>query len=94
MNIKHLMTVAAISICLPAMAQWGGPQVKSTVINADNTVTFNYQSATAKDVKVSVQFAGEKQMKKGDNGVWSVTLGPAEPDMYPYCFICYKLSRK
>ena len=25
-----------------------GPQIKSTVINADNTVTFNYQNNNAK----------------------------------------------
>lgn len=87
MNIKHVMTGMALSLSLPLMAQWGGPQVQSTVINADNTVTFNYRSQTAKDVKVSVQFAGEKQMTKGDNDVWSVTVGPAKPDIYPYCFI-------
>ncbi len=87
MNIKHLTAAISLCLALPAMAQWGAPSAPSTVINPDNTVTFNYTSQTAKDVKVSVQFAGEKQMKKGDNGVWSVTLGPAEPDMYPYCFI-------
>lgn len=85
---RFLAVLPAVCLCLAAQAQ--GPmmaQVSSPVVNADNTVTFNYRDANAKDVKVSVQFAGEQQMVKGENGVWSVTLGPAAPDMYPYCFI-------
>jgi len=61
--------------------------VTSPVVNPDNTVTFNYQNKNAKDVKVNVQFAGTQQMTLTDGGVWTVTLGPAAPDMYPYCFI-------
>lgn len=62
-------------------------QVSSPVVNPDHTVTFNYRNDNAKDVKVNAQFAGTRDMVKGENGVWSLTLGPAAPDMYPYCFI-------
>ena len=55
--------------------------------NDDGTVTFRYQNDSAKKVLVNVQFAGQKEMTRGADGVWSVTLGPAAPDMYPYCFI-------
>ena len=67
------------------MAQ-GGLE-KSTVVNADGTVTFKYWNDYAKDVQVDVQFAGRKPMTKGADGVWTATVGPAAPDMYPYCFI-------
>jgi enterochelin esterase-like enzyme len=54
----------------------------------DNTVTFNYKNDSAKSVMVDVQFAGRKAMQRdAATGLWSVTLGPAAPDMYPYCFI-------
>ena len=59
----------------------------STVCNADGTVTFNYFNPTAKKVLVDVQFAGRKEMQRDEKGKWTVTLGPAAPDMYPYCFI-------
>ena len=55
--------------------------------NNDGTVTFQYKNDSAKSVLVDVQFAGRKEMTKGTDGTWTVTLGPAAPDMYPYCYI-------
>lgn len=57
------------------------------VVHKDNTVTFRYENASAGKVAVDVQFAGRHDMKRDDSGVWTVTLGPAAPDIYPYCFI-------
>lgn len=75
-----------INLCAqPGRGRW--MSVSSPVVNADNTVTFNYFAPTAQDVKVNVQFAGKKDMVKNADGLWSVTLGPASPDMYPYSFI-------
>jgi len=60
----------------------------STVVNADGTVTFNYRNDAAKEVQVSVQFAGSHAMQKDSvTGLWTATLGPADPDMYPYNFV-------
>ena len=87
-NLMALLLTAAVSTQLSAqmMGGFGGAQVKSTVINNDGTVTFNYSSRTAKDVKVWTQFSGDQQMTKSSNGVWTVTVGPAVPDIYPYHF--------
>jgi len=62
-------------------------QLSSPVVNPDNTVTFNYQAPNAKKVQVSTQFAGTQDMTKNEKGVWSITLGPVTPDIYPYSFI-------
>ena len=64
-----------------------GSQLSSPVVNPDNTVTFNFRSNTAQKVQVSTQFAGTQDMEKRDGGLWTITLGPVEPDMYPYSFI-------
>ena len=78
--MKHsLFTLAAFLFATAAFAQ---PKCHD-----DGTVTFNYRNDSAKSVMVDVQFAGRKEMKRDANGLWSVTLGPAAPDMYPYCFI-------
>lgn len=57
------------------------------VVNPDGTVTFRYSNPTATQVQVDVQFAGRHDMVKGDDGVWTLTLGPAAKDIYPYCFV-------
>jgi len=65
-----------------------GPLVYSPQVNPDKTVTFRYHAPSAKDVKLSAQF--EKStvpMIKNANGIWSVTVGPVKPDIYPYSFL-------
>ena len=80
---RSLLCVAAL---LCSMTGWA--QQKSTVCNADGTVTFTYKNDNAKEVLVDVQFAGRQPMKRdAQTGLWTATLGPAAPDMYPYCFI-------
>lgn len=66
----------------------GGPVVNSPQVKPDNTVVFSFLSRTAREVKVTAQF--EKSpvlMTKDSSGVWTVTLGPVKPDIYPYHFI-------
>ena len=89
MNIvkKTALLLFAGAIAMQASAQPGAPQVQSPVVNKDNTVTFNYRNNTAQKVEVDVQFAGRHEMTKDDKGVWTITLGPTVPDIYPYCFI-------
>ena len=58
------------------------------ICHEDGTVTFQYKNDQAKEVMVDVQFAGRNAMTRdAKTGLWTVTLGPAAPDMYPYCFI-------
>lgn len=81
--------VAAVAVCMATegWAQQTDGQ-KSIVCHDDGTVTFYYKNDKAKSVFVDVQFAGRQEMKR-DAGTdrWTVTVGPAAPDMYPYCFI-------
>lgn len=60
--------------------------------NDDGTVTFQYKNDSARAVMVDVQFAGRKEMSRNADGLWTVTLGPTAPDMYPYCFIVDGIS--
>ena len=64
-----------------------GPWVVSPKVNDDKTVTFSYLAPDAKEVKLSAQFEKEQiPMTKDSIGIWSVTVGPVEPDIYPYSF--------
>jgi enterochelin esterase family protein len=65
-----------------------GPWVISPQVNADKTVIFRYLAPLAKEVKLSGQFLKEPvSMSKDDKGIWSVTIGPVTPDIYPYNFV-------
>ncbi len=64
-----------------------GPLVVSPQVNLDKTVTFRYQSLLAKEVKLNAQFEKSPvSMTKDAQGIWSVTVGPVNPDIYPYSF--------
>ena len=70
-----------------------GPLVVSPQIHPDKTVTFRYLAPSAKDVKLSAQFEkGPVAMTKEANGIWSVTVGPVKPDIYPYNFVVNGIS--
>jgi len=90
--MKHL-TLLFVS-CLMAAGSFAQqqlgqrPRVKSPVINADGTVTFNFYSPKAQEVVVSGDFneiRGQRlPMTKQDNGVWTATTQPLAPELYSY----------
>jgi len=66
-----------------------GPFVVSPQVLPDKKVTFRYLAPSAKEVKLAgSQFgAANMPMTKDSIGIWSVTVGPIRPDIYPYNFI-------
>jgi enterochelin esterase family protein len=55
-------------------------------VHADRTVTFRTSAPDA--TKVLVHFGNKDYpMSKEENGVWSTTLGPVEPEIYPYHYV-------
>jgi enterochelin esterase-like enzyme len=76
----------------PAPAGRGGrgnasPAIKFCEVAPDRTVTFRLRAPEATDVKVSGDFVqGAQDLKKADDGVWSVTVGPLAPAIYSYNF--------
>lgn len=70
------------------MAQMGRQSFESPVVSADRMVTFRFFAPNANSVKLSTQFvSGQQTMTKDEGGVWSITLGPVDPDIYPYAFV-------
>jgi enterochelin esterase family protein len=58
----------------------------SPEVHPDRTVTFRLRGPEAKEVKVSGEWRGQTNVLTNDNGLWSVTIGPLEPDIYGYNF--------
>ncbi|HRI14981.1 MAG TPA: alpha/beta hydrolase-fold protein [Verrucomicrobiota bacterium] len=64
------------------------PQLQSPVVHSDRTVTFSVRAPNAQNVELSGQFQkGNQPMTRDTNGVWSITVGPIEPNLYPYNFV-------
>ena len=88
--MARLFLGAALALVLvaPAGAQGRPPAFESPEVQDDETVVFRYFAPSASAVQLSGQFLdGNVEMTKGDDGVWSYTTAPIEPDMYPYNFV-------
>ncbi len=63
------------------------PIYTSPIINADRTVVFNIYAPKAENVFLLSSIQSENiPMIKGENGLWSVTIGPVTPEIYHYQF--------
>ncbi|WP_321373204.1 alpha/beta hydrolase-fold protein [uncultured Draconibacterium sp.] len=80
---------------------FGGQDFESAVVNDDNSVTFRFLAPDAKEVAVAGDFAsvaeenpiggmvgsGLLPMKKGKDGLWSLTTEALESELYSYMFM-------
>src|SRR5690349_21544419 len=63
------------------------PAQASYEVSADRKVTFRLRAPEATAVTVSGDFAtGAQTMMKGQDGTWTVTVGPLRPALYNYSF--------
>lgn len=61
------------------------PPPLSPEVHGDLTVTFRLQAPGARDVRISGEWAGpEAPLVRDESGVWSLTVGPLDPDLYGY----------
>ncbi len=67
------------------LAQAPAPIV-SPEVHPDSTITFRLRMPNATAVTINLEGAKPAAMTKDDQGVWSYTSGPLEPDFYGYQF--------
>lgn len=67
-----------------------GPALVSPEVAADRRITFRIRAPQAQSVGLTASdIPGNGQARnltKGDNGVWTLTLGPVDPGAYRYTF--------
>jgi enterochelin esterase-like enzyme len=75
--------------CLAFSQPPRGPFVVSPQVLPDKKVVFRYLAPSAKEVKLGGSQFGANQvaMTKDSAGIWSLTVGPVRPDIYPYSFV-------
>jgi len=74
-------------------ALFGGANITSPEINADNSVTFRFQAPDAKEVRISGDWMpmqgytpGSEKMTNDEKGLWSYTTAALPSDLYGYSF--------
>ncbi|MEO7192007.1 MAG: alpha/beta hydrolase-fold protein [Vicinamibacterales bacterium] len=77
----------------PGQGRGGGPQAPAIVspeVSADRHITFRLNAPNAQSVRLSAgdipAMGTASTLTKGENGVWSTTVGPVEPGAYRYVF--------
>ncbi|MGA2590688.1 MAG: esterase, partial [Bryobacteraceae bacterium] len=84
MTRNLLLCLAAAA--LPVLAQ-PPKTVVSPEVHADRSVTFRFRAPNVKEVFLARAGAQRVAMQRGEDGVWSVTTDPLEPDFYGYSFV-------
>ncbi|MCA9131119.1 MAG: hypothetical protein KDB22_28740, partial [Planctomycetales bacterium] len=59
----------------------------SPIVATDRMVTFRVNAPDAHTVNLTCDFLDETPLTKSEDGLWSVTVGPVEPDIYYYNFV-------
>ena len=61
-----------------------GTGITSPEVASDRRVTFRLRAPEAKAVTVSGDFGSDTTMQKSEDGLWSVTVGPLDAELYVY----------
>ncbi|MDX2245531.1 MAG: alpha/beta hydrolase-fold protein [Bacteroidia bacterium] len=86
MEKKLILTTLAILAGLHLMAQ-RPPRLSSPDVHTDHRVTFRYYAPNAENVMLHGEFLADPvAMTKDSSGIWTVTVPPVKPDIYPYFF--------
>jgi enterochelin esterase-like enzyme len=59
----------------------------SPEVHPDQSVTFRFRAPNAKEVLLGLEGSKPVPMEKDDQGVWTLTTAPLQPDYYGYSFL-------
>jgi enterochelin esterase-like enzyme len=74
------------SAAVPLAAQAPAPMLVSPEVHPDRRVTFRLRAPNAKEVFVERVGAEKAAMQRDEQGLWTLTTEPLEPDIYGYSF--------
>jgi enterochelin esterase family protein len=73
--------------CVSPRAAEPTPSVPSVEVHLDHSVTFRLRAPNAENVLLALEGSPAVPMTKGDQGLWSTTTPPLDPDFYGYSFV-------
>src|SRR5215470_9177381 len=89
--MKNVVTrlITAVVFAAPIFAQPGTRRIVSPELQPDRRITFRISAPKANEVLLRFAEGAPQshRMAKGEDGLWSVTIGPVEPEIYTYSFL-------
>lgn len=87
MKLSSYIACLFLIITADSLAQ-RPPAISSPDVHSDNSITFRYYSRTAQKVTLKGEFlTSPLAFTKDTSGIWTVTVPPVKPDIYPYSFV-------
>src|SRR5262245_24492802 len=84
---RALILAFVLGAIAPMFAQRQASRVLSPEVLPDHRVTFRVQAPKAQEVILTGEFLdGQKPFERDASGLWTVTVGPIEPETYHYNF--------
>lgn len=85
--------ISIVLLFVPGFALAQAPQrIVSPEVHSDNRVTFRFRAPNVQEVFLAREGAERLPMQKDEQGVWSVTTPPLEPDLYGYSLVADGVS--
>ena len=81
--MKSFFLLLSTALATPVFAQ----SPANPAVQVDGRVTFHLKAPGAKEVRLQCEGLPAADMQRDDQGVWSRTVGPLEPDYYGYSFV-------
>lgn len=84
---RVLLTFTWAALQAFGQAPPAAPPVNSPEVHTDGTVTFRFRDPNAKEVLLAREGTQRVPMQRDEDGIWTITTDPLEPDLYGYSFI-------
>jgi enterochelin esterase-like enzyme len=86
MRLIAILIMCLFSLCPFAIPQTLAEPLISPDVHPDRTITFRVRGPNSTQLLLDLEGTEPVVMKKNDQGVWSVTTPPLQPDYYGYIF--------
>jgi enterochelin esterase family protein len=87
--VSHRLSIASLVVAAATVTAHGqqSTRLSSPEVLPGNRVVFRLRVPHASEVLLALEGSPRIPFKEGDDGVWSVTTAPLEPDYYAYFFV-------
>jgi enterochelin esterase family protein len=81
--MKSILALLSLVLVTPAFPQY----IPAPDVLPDGRITFRLKAPDAREVRLQFEGVPPANMLRNDQGLWTVTMPPVQPDFYGYSFV-------